>query len=66
MSATDYSHLAAAIFTIVAILQLTRALLRDTRRSGQHTNTCLGELDRTCCGRIACVAWVQRSERLKF
>ncbi len=28
MSATDYSHLAAAIFTIVAILQLTRALLR--------------------------------------
>ncbi len=28
MSATVYSHLAAVIFTFVAILQLTRALLR--------------------------------------
>ena len=56
MTAKNYSLLAAVIFTIVAILQLARAIMGVQPRCRLAHDAGVAELDRVCSGRHACLA----------
>ena len=60
MRATSYAMMAAALFAIISVLQLVRALAGWPITVGGTMDPRLGELDSLCCCCRARVDWIYR------